>query len=171
MKAGGGRGQTPHPDPLPTRCDLPRRPAATARQRGECASTAGGATARRVGRGDGEVSSVSRTSRHLRLLDPRRSSLVGKGVALPPLPPRCRDRVHSLYLPACSVTTPGDPRQGCTPASLAPILDRVNPPVGSPSAVLCHGVAEAVSGPGKKLSRLSSPSRANCLQRIRRLWW
>jgi hypothetical protein len=37
--------------------------------------------------------------------------LVGKGVALPPLPPRCRDRVDSLYLPACRLPTPGDPRR------------------------------------------------------------
>jgi hypothetical protein len=26
-----------------------------------------------------------------------------------PLPPRCRQRVNSLYLPACPVRAPGDP--------------------------------------------------------------
>jgi hypothetical protein len=33
----------------------------------------------------------------------------GKGEGIP-LPPRCRDRVNSLYLPACGFPAPGDPR-------------------------------------------------------------
>ena len=37
--------------------------------------------------------------------------LVGKGVALRPLPPRCRDGVDSPYLPACVFHAPGAPRE------------------------------------------------------------
>lgn len=36
-------------------------------------------------------------------------STVGKGEAMRPPPPRCRDRVDSLYFPACGLPAPGDP--------------------------------------------------------------
>ncbi len=46
-----------------------------------------------------------------RLADRFQERCVGKGVALPPPPPRCRDGVHSPYLPACRFPAPGDPRE------------------------------------------------------------
>src|SRR6266498_2896135 len=62
--------------------------------------------------------------------------LVGKGVALPPLPPRCRDRVHSLYLPACRFPTPGDPRWRRLSRVGSSDFGQSEPPRGSSSAVL-----------------------------------
>jgi hypothetical protein len=50
-----------------------------------------------------------------------------------------------------------------------PNLDRVNPALGSPFTVLCHGVAVAVAQDQQKLSKLNRPSCPNCWQRIRRL--
>ena len=49
-------------------------------------------------------------NRNVRIFYHRANALVGKGEALAPLPPRCRDRVHSLYLPACGFPAPGDPK-------------------------------------------------------------
>ena len=53
---------------------------------------------------------------------------VGKGVALPPLPPRCRNGVNSPYFPVCVFHASGDPRQRSKPGSKAPLPDRMNLP-------------------------------------------
>jgi len=46
---------------------------------------------------------------------PTASLSVGKGVALRPPPPRCRDRVYSLYLPACRFQLRATPVGGAVP--------------------------------------------------------
>jgi len=48
-------------------------------------------------------------------------TFVGKGVASPPLPPRCRSRVDSLHLPACPLRAPGDPCERQHPPPSAPL--------------------------------------------------
>ena len=51
-----------------------------------------------------QISQVHRT-----ILNPQGTiAPVGKGEGIP-LPPRCRDRVNTLYLPACGFPAPGDP--------------------------------------------------------------
>src|SRR5438105_15349324 len=73
----------------------------------------------------------------------------GKGVAVRPRPPRCRDSVNSLYLPACGFPAPGDPSQTVPQAEAS-------------SSKRAHGV-----GFGQKLDRLNKPSCANFLLRRR----
>ena len=47
--------------------------------------------------------------------------LVGKGVAIP-LPPRCRNRVDSLYLPACGFPAPGDSKKLALETGNTPVI-------------------------------------------------
>ena len=82
--------------------------------------------------GEGEVCPDRRTIHARRLSTAPGSLLVGKGVALPPLPPRCRDRVPSLYLAACRFPTPGDPRWRRLPRVAGSDVGQSEPPVGVP---------------------------------------
>ena len=82
--------------------------------------------------------------------------VVGKRVALPSPPPRCRDRVHSLYLPACHFLTPGDPGE------VAPGGESEDQPLQSPPS-------RSGSGSMTGWSRKDGPSAALILRNFPRL--
>src|SRR5206468_736325 len=95
--------------------------------------------------------------------------LVGKGEALRPLPPRCRDGVNSPYLPACVFLAPGDPC-GSAPADVRSDFGQSEPrPWGVSPAFFDMAWLEAVimtsrSSPDStdQVAQIASPGSAGC---------